>query len=135
LPGVLAATGHDPSARTLTIWEGVTMYLTEPVIDASLRAIRTWSCVGSELAMSYFARARLDRPSLPSRVVQAIVSRVGEPWKWGWDPDVLPAYLDARGWHLDDDTTMTDSARRLLPADFAKRVHAPDQRIALATAR
>ncbi|HEV7555805.1 MAG TPA: SAM-dependent methyltransferase [Kofleriaceae bacterium] len=135
LPGVLAMTGHDPSARTLTIWEGVTMYLTEPAIDASLRAIRTWSSPGSQLAMSYFALARLDRPTLPSRVVQAIVSRVGEPWKWGWDPDTLPGYLDVRGWHVDDDATMTDAARRLLPADFAKRVHAPDQRIALATAR
>ena len=135
LPGALADAGHDRAAATLTIWEGVTMYLTESAIDASLRAIRAWSAPStSRLAMSYFARARLDRPSLPSRVIQAIVSRVGEPWKWGWQPDALPGYLGARGWGLDDDSTMTDSARALLPADLARRVSSPDQRIALATA-
>jgi methyltransferase (TIGR00027 family) len=132
LTGALAELGHDRDARTLTIWEGVTMYLTEPAIDTSLRAIRDWSAPGSRLSMTYFARNRIDRPSLATRAVQAIVSRVGEPWKWGWNPDQLPAYLGDRGFELVDDVTTADAARALLPAAFARQVHAPDQRIALA---
>src|SRR5688572_29058378 len=58
LPGELAAAGHDPTAPTITVWEGVTMYLTEPAIDSSLRAIAAWSAPGSMLAMTYFAKPR-----------------------------------------------------------------------------
>jgi len=98
LPSALAAAGHDAHAPTLTIWEGVTMYLTEPAIDASLRAIRAWSAPGSQLAMTYFAKSRTVSLSLRTRAVKALVARVGEPWRWGWLPDELPPYLRrARG--------------------------------------
>src|SRR3954471_1277140 len=72
LPGALADAGHDRSAPTLTIWEGVTMYLTEAAIDASLRAIATWSAAGSELALTYMTRQRLQR-SVALRAVRAVV--------------------------------------------------------------
>jgi methyltransferase (TIGR00027 family) len=133
LSDALADAGHDPSAPTLTIWEGVTMYLTEPAIDASLRAIRAWSAPGSELAMTYFARSRLDRPSFATRAIQAVVARLGEPWRWGWVPEELPAFLDERGWELVDDIAMRDAARALLPPELAADVGDPDRRIALSS--
>src|SRR5688572_2400799 len=40
LPDALAAVGLDPSAPTLVIWEGVTMYLTERAIEETLAAVR-----------------------------------------------------------------------------------------------
>jgi methyltransferase (TIGR00027 family) len=135
LPQALAAAGLDRDARALTIWEGVTMYLTEPTIDASLRAIRAWSPPGSKLAMSYFTRSRVDKPSLVTRVIKTVVARVGEPFTWGWDPRELPAYLEARGFVVDADAPTTDSARALLPERYARQVYAPDQRIAIATSR
>jgi methyltransferase (TIGR00027 family) len=58
LPAALAAVGHDPSRPTMILWEGVTMYLTEPAIDASVRAVARYSAPGSKLAMTYFNRAR-----------------------------------------------------------------------------
>ena len=134
LPGALAAIGHDPAQRSLTIWEGVTMYLTEPAIDTSLRAIRAWSAPGSQLAMTYFAKSRLAEPSLATRAIQAIVARFGEPWRWGWIPDELPAYLAARDWALVRDLPMSEAARELLPAEHAAHVSDPERRIALATA-
>src|SRR5262249_10604890 len=69
-PTALADSGHDPRAPTLTIWEGVTMYLTEGAIDASLRAIATWSPPRSQLAMTYHTRSEA-KPSLATRVVRA----------------------------------------------------------------
>jgi len=117
LPGALAEAGHDHEAPTFTIWEGVTMYLTEPAIDASLRAIVAWSAPQSQLAMTYFARNVLSEPSLATRAVQAIVSRVGEPWRFGWAPAELPGYLAARGLELLRDISLADAAHQLLPAD------------------
>ena len=135
LPDELAAAGLDRGERVLTIWEGVTMYLTEPAIDASLRAVRAFGPPGSTLVMTYFTRSRFDKPSLPTRVVKAIVSRFGEPFRWGWNPAELPGYLAARGFVVETDTAMTDSARALLPERYARQVHAPDQRITIATSR
>ena len=126
LPAALAAAGHDPAAPTLTIWEGVTMYLTEPAIDASLRAIASWSAAGSELAMTYMTRARLHS-SLAMRAVRAVVQRLGEPFRFGWDPDQLPAYLATRGFTLVSDVSTTEAARELLPADLSAQVVQTDR--------
>jgi methyltransferase (TIGR00027 family) len=135
LPEALVEAGHDPARPTFTVWEGVTMYLTEPAIDASLRAIGSWSAPGSQLAMTYFAKTLIHQPSLATRAIQAVVSRFGEPWRWSWNPDELPAYLEERGLELVDDIALSDAARALLPAELAAYVASPDRRIALAAAR
>jgi methyltransferase (TIGR00027 family) len=134
LPDVLDEAGLDLGAPVFTIWEGVTMYLTEPAIDASLRAIRAWSAPGSQLAMTYFAKSRIEKPSLLTRAMAAVVSTFGEPWKFGWTPDELPAYLAARNLTLVRDIALADAARELLPADVAVHVANPDRRFALAAA-
>ncbi len=133
LPEALADAGHDATNPTFTIWEGVTMYLTEAAIDASIRAIADYSSTGSQLAMTYFAKHRLRKPSLATRVVQAAVARLGEPWTWGWAPDDLPDYLEERGWELMRDIGTADAARALLPANLASAIKsATDSRVALA---
>jgi methyltransferase (TIGR00027 family) len=132
LPDELATAGLDLEQPTFTIWEGVTMYLTEPAIDASLRAIRAWSAADSRLAMTYVIKKRLERPSLISRAMQVVVSAVGEPWKWGWNPDQLPEYLAERHFTLLRDVPMRDAARELLPPQFAIHVPHRDRRIAVA---
>jgi methyltransferase (TIGR00027 family) len=132
LTEVLAEAGHDAGRPTFTIWEGVTMYLSEPAIDASLRAIVSWSGPGSQLAMSYFGKRPHARPSLGKRVVSALVARAGEPWQFGWEPAELPGYLAARGLELFDDVALPDAARDLLPPDLAAHVTDPERRVALA---
>jgi methyltransferase (TIGR00027 family) len=149
LPDVLAEAGLDLAAPVFTIWEGVTMYLTEPAIDTSLRAIRAWSHGGSgseagapgsmtrggsRLAMTYFAKSRIATPSLMTRAMMTVVAGFGEPWKFGWAPEELPRYLAARGFTLAKDIAMADAARELLPADLAAHVSNPVRRFALAAA-
>jgi methyltransferase (TIGR00027 family) len=134
LPDELGNAGLDRADRVFTIWEGVTMYLTDAAIDASLRAIRNWSVDGSQLAMTYFAKSRITRPSLLTRAMKAVVSAVGEPWKFGWLPEELPAYLAQRNFTLVRDVAMSDAARELLPPSYAARVAKPDRRFALAAA-
>jgi len=130
LAGALADAGHDPAAPTVTIWEGVTMYLTEAAIDASLRAIASWSAADSLLAMTYMTRSRLQR-SLAVRAVRAVVQRLGEPFRFGWEPDELPGYLAARGFALTSDVGTFEAAHRLLPASFAGQIVQTD-RVAIA---
>ncbi len=128
----LTGAGHDPAQPTITLWEGVTMYLTEGAIDASLRAIAEWSASGSQLAMTYFARSRLARPSLATRAVQAVARHLGEPWTWGWTPEQLPAYLEERGLQLARDVATSEAARELLPSEYAAYLTSADSRVAIA---
>ncbi|MDB4956483.1 MAG: SAM-dependent methyltransferase [Myxococcales bacterium] len=134
LPEALEQAGLDATAPTFTIWEGVTMYLSEPAIDASLRAIRTWSAAGSRLAMTYFAKSRIVKPSLMTRAIKAVVAQIGEPWRFGWTPEELPAYLGERGFSLVSDLALADAARELLPRELAVHVGHPDRRFALSAA-
>jgi methyltransferase (TIGR00027 family) len=128
LPGALADAGLDPAALSLTIWEGVTMYLTDAAIHASLRAIASWSATGSQLAMTYMTRSR---QSLAVRAMRAVVDRLGEPFRFGWEPDELPGYLAARGFALTSDVSTSEAGRALLPRDFALQVVQTD-RVAIA---
>jgi len=134
LPDILDEAGLDLAKPAFTIWEGVTMYLTEPAIDTSLRAIRAWSGPGSQLALTYFAKTRIEKPSLLTRAMAAVVATFGEPWKFGWKPEELPAYLAERDFTLVRDIAMADAARELLPAEYAAYVANPDRRFALAAA-
>lgn len=133
LPDALVDAGHDPALASLTIWEGVTMYLTEAAIDASLHAIAAYSCPTSQLAMTYQAKPPGQKPSLAARAVQLFAARLGEPFKWGWDPAALPAYLADRGFALADDVSTPEAATSLLPADLARTISRTDHsRVALA---
>lgn len=134
MPDALAEAGLDLAAPVFTIWEGVTMYLTDATIDSSLRAIRTWSAAGSRLAMTYFAKSRIAQPSLVTRAMKAVVATFGEPWKFGWTPDELPAYLAERGFELVADVSLGEAAHDLLPPEHAALVSSHDRRFALSAA-
>jgi methyltransferase (TIGR00027 family) len=122
LPARLAEQGHDARTPTFTIWEGVTMYLTNDAIEASMSAIRTLSSAGSVLAFTYFERERIDRPPPLVGVVQRVVASRGEPFRWGLEKSDVRAWLEARGFSLERDNDAQELAREMLPPRFAKRI-------------
>lgn len=115
LPARLHAEGLDARAPVLTIWEGVTMYLGEPAIDATLKAVRGLSD-DSRLALTYIDRRALARKSREVALSARIVARVGEPWRFGWHPSEFPGWVAARGFTVVADESDADLAARLLPA-------------------
>jgi methyltransferase (TIGR00027 family) len=123
LPNALAELGHDKRSRSLTIWEGVTMYLTEEAIAATIAAVREYSAPNSLLALTYFERSRLiDRPSLSARAVRTFVKQIGEPFTFGWDLGELRPWMERRGIEVLSDRTEVDLAREYLPASAAARI-------------
>lgn len=131
LPKALSALGHDPNAPTLTLWEGVTMYLTAEALDASVRMIADYSAPGSRLAMTYLHSRRLAEPTWSTRAIAAVVARAGEPWRSGFDPDELHDWMKARGFGVARDESTADAAARLLPKAYARRVADSTRRVAL----
>ena len=135
LAGALAARGHQRAQQTLTIWEGVAMYLTEAAIDATAAAVRAYSAPGSPFAFTYFTPELLARHWGQSGVLARVVARVGEPFRFGWTPEALPGWLGARGLALDWDRDIGEAARELLPPDAARHVPVAGRRCALARPR
>lgn len=115
IPASLAALGHDPTKPSCTLWEGVTMYLQEGAIDASVRAVHAYSSAGSAFVFNYVDAAILAKPSLLGHVASFAVNRAGEPFTWGWDPTRIDAWLAERGWDVEWNKGLAQLARELLP--------------------
>jgi methyltransferase (TIGR00027 family) len=133
LPGRLAALGHDASRPTLTLWEGVIPYLTADAVAATVAAVSALSAARSAFAFTYLDRAALEHPPLRTAVTGALVARLGEPFRFGFDPQDLPAWLVARGFSLLSDRTDAALARELFPAPFAATYHGGLRHIAVAS--
>jgi len=83
----LAASGFELAAPALFVWEGVTAYLTEPVVRATLRRIATGTHPRSVVAFDHLRRKIVagevrDPRDLESR---AFVADIGEPLRFGID--------------------------------------------------
>jgi methyltransferase (TIGR00027 family) len=132
LPAHLAALGHDAARPTLTLWEGVTMYLGPAAIEATTAAVRALSAPRSRFVFTYFDRREIEHPTARHRVVRAVVARLGEPFRFGWDPAELPGWLTARGFALVSDRSDTALARDLFPPRVARRYRGGMRHIAIA---
>ncbi|HEY1306664.1 MAG TPA: SAM-dependent methyltransferase [Vicinamibacterales bacterium] len=114
LDDALHESDFDVNARTFVLWEGVTNYLTEAAVDATLRAIAASVSRGSELFLTYVHHGLLDgslRFDGGAEILEQ-VREVGEPWTCGFGPSELPAYLVARGFALVEDLSADDYRAR-----------------------
>jgi methyltransferase (TIGR00027 family) len=114
LPARLTAEGHDDRAPTMTILEGVAMYLTEPVLETTFACIASYSARGSPLALTYMDRELIDRRSNAFAVRHAAVRLFGEPFRSAFDPAELRGWLRARGFLLDRDESAAEAGTRLM---------------------
>jgi methyltransferase (TIGR00027 family) len=122
LPAALAAVGHDPSIPTLTIWEGVTMYLTESAIESSVNAVRALSAPSSPFVVTYLDRERIERPSRSDSLMSRMAERLGEPFRFGWSRSELPRWFGAHGFEIEWNRRMGELARMLLPEAYARAI-------------
>jgi methyltransferase (TIGR00027 family) len=128
----LKAEGLVASHRVLTLWEGVTMYLTEPAIEATLETVRRLGAAGSWLGFTYIDQRAVQKPRGDQRVAQRLARSVGEPHRFGWTPRVLPGWLLERGFTLMSDVCDRELAERHLSAELWHYFEARNRHVALA---
>jgi methyltransferase (TIGR00027 family) len=116
LERVMAAAGYSKLARTFILWEGVTNYLTEAAVDATLRWCAR-AATGSQLLFTYVHRAVLDDPGAfaGTEKLFATLKTAGEQWTFGLDPAHLASFLKHRGLELEQDIGSGDYRARYLP--------------------
>ena len=115
LDRAMDAAGFETATRTFCVWEGVTNYLTEEAVDATLRYFAT-TAPGSRLLFTYVHRGLLDGSAVfeGTQELVATLHRADEPWTFGIDPARLRAFLAARGLVLAADMGAADYRTRYL---------------------
>jgi methyltransferase (TIGR00027 family) len=115
LGAALVAAGWDASRRTLFVWEGVTNYLTEPAVIATLDWIGR-TAPGSRVVFTYIHAGLLDgtTPFVGGDLLMDNVRRLGEPWTFGLHPEAVAGFVAARGLALRDDLGADDYRQRYL---------------------
>ncbi|QSQ25764.1 SAM-dependent methyltransferase [Pyxidicoccus parkwayensis] len=106
LDAALTRAGHDSSAPTVWIWEGVVMYLTTEALRTTLRVLTARSAPGSTAIIQYNTHRSMPGPlSLLLRIWR-------EPQISMHTPEVMAAELGAVGFHVIADSGIDDWARR-----------------------
>jgi methyltransferase (TIGR00027 family) len=122
LPARLAREGHDAGAPTMTILEGVLMYLTPEATDATFASVRAYSAPGSPMAITYMDGSITTEQSRAAASRRMAVRFVGEPFRSGLDAAALPDWLAARGFVLDRDESLKQLGGRLLGRVIGRRL-------------
>jgi methyltransferase (TIGR00027 family) len=108
----LAAAGHDLAQSTCWLWEGVTMYLSDAAVAATLATMRTRSATGS-MAWITYATPDLGRvmPG-PVALARPLFNTIGEPLRGLRTPDDAAQLLTGAGFAVASDTGVLDWARQ-----------------------
>jgi methyltransferase (TIGR00027 family) len=100
LIGALAGHGYRTDARTFFVWEGVTQYLTEDAVRATLGALKP-APAGSRLVFTYVRRDFIDGVNLyDAEVLYKRFRQRQQVWRFGLDPDAVSAFVGEYGWRL-----------------------------------
>jgi methyltransferase (TIGR00027 family) len=134
LGAALEAAGHDSSAPTTWLWEGVVPYLTRDQVRATVAALAARTVPGSALVVNYQAPSvKADVGRLLTRVLGSSVT-AGEPWRSLWRPQRMGALLAEYGLRVVSDDTLLDLAHTLAsPAQ--RRSSLRSGRVAVAESR
>ena len=87
-------------ARTFFIWEGVTQYLTEDAVRATLGALQA-APSGSRLVFTYVRRDFIDGVNMyGAAMLYKRFRQRQQVWQFGLDPDEVGAFVGEYGWRL-----------------------------------
>ena len=126
----LRADGYDETRRTLFVWQGVTMYLTQAGIDNTLGFIATHSGSGSVVVFDYYDAAELQRGG--AAAIRFFTAAMGEKTTYAIAADGIEAFLTSRGFRDVQDEGPEAMARPYLTGPNAGRPIAAGVHIATA---
>lgn len=118
LDEALAAAGHDSTAPTVWVWEGVVPYLERPDVEGTVRAMAARSAPGSMLVVNYQTPsvvATLGRwfATAIARVFRIEAVTADEPWRSLWTPDDLAHLLARHGFITQQDVDLLQVAKEI----------------------
>jgi methyltransferase (TIGR00027 family) len=122
LKTVLEAAGYDRTKKTIFVWEGVTFYIPEAAVAATLSFVAGNSGSGSRIVFDYFLASTLKTPHAPLKDVMDRLEAVKEPLIFGLPDDDRQGFITRRGLTIVSDIHMRELRARYLPAAEANAV-------------
>jgi methyltransferase (TIGR00027 family) len=109
LESKMNAADYDPNQRSLFIWEGVTNYLSEGAVDATLRWC-SHAASGSVVIFTYIDEHVLKSPEkfYGTKTVLKALKKASENWTFGIDPSRISDFLNQRDLILTKDLGAAD---------------------------
>jgi len=110
----LLKAGYDSSRRTLFIWEGVSMYITEEAVNETLSFIRRKAGLESIVAFDYLYSSviRNECTYYGAKEIADIVKASGESFTFGIEEGKIDEFLNDKGFTL---------MAHFTPAEFEKK--------------
>ena len=115
----LRAAGYRDGEKTLFLWEGVSMYLTEEAVHGTLDFVGSSAAKGSVLLFDYvFASVlRGEGKLLGDTEASKTVANVGEAWTFGLEEGEVGPLLSDHGLELHSNYTAADMERMYFTND------------------
>lgn len=133
LEEAFAGTALRSSLPTLFVWEGVTQYLTEAAVRQTLAFVGS-AASGSVLVCTYVLQSIIERRSdIPG--VERLMAQLAQqaPWRFGLEPDQIPAFLAPYHLRLVDNIGTREYQERYLAPMGRKLVVFAGERVLHAT--
>jgi methyltransferase (TIGR00027 family) len=100
LIATLTGHGYRADARTFFIWEGVTQYLTEDAVRATLGELQG-AATGSRLVFTYVRRDFIDGANMyDAAILYKRFRQRRQVWQFGLNPDEVSDFVAEYGWRL-----------------------------------
>lgn len=114
LAATLRRASYDPQQLSFFSWQGVTYYLTEQAVSATLKAVAAIAPHGSTIVFDYMDTDAFipERAAKRTQLMHKMAGRVGEPMKTGFDPSALASLLNSLGFQLQENLNPADIEAR-----------------------
>jgi methyltransferase (TIGR00027 family) len=125
--------GLDASRPAVFVVEGVTMYLAEEVVRHQLGELARSSAAGSRLLADFRPprQAGTSQHRLQLRLQRLARTGSGETFRLLVDPPQALEIVEASGWEVNEETSLREAARALVPRASGLPVDAVNQHKAL----
>lgn len=100
----LDAAGFHKNCRSLFILEGVLMYLEPGSVQATLQTIHEYAGIGSRVVFDYVRASVLrgENTLYGETGAAQTVSKAGEGWQFGLEPDEISSFVAGYGFDVSD---------------------------------
>ncbi|MFI5297015.1 MAG: class I SAM-dependent methyltransferase [Polyangiales bacterium] len=109
----LAHAGHDSTAPSVFVWEGVVMYLSTSAIASTLAVLRERAALGSTLAVTYLEPIAW-RGWVDGHLLRRLLGSVREPVRTEWRHEDARRHLRAHGFDVVSDESDIEWGPRYL---------------------
>jgi methyltransferase (TIGR00027 family) len=121
LPDRLVTHGFDPNAPALVVWWGVSFFLTEDAVRATMSDVAALMAPGSRFAFDYVDASVVDGTTTFTGALRAraVVARRGEPYRFGLTRDGAAELVRSCGFAVEENLSIPDLAARFGPFPYS----------------